>query len=287
MNWDDTKILLAIGRTGGLSRSAKLLGISVSTVHRRAAELEKSLNAILFSRDSDGYTLTHVGKHFFALAEKAEEHLIAMERYNDQGQQSLFRIALPELIGQQLLQSKLTALQLKYPDLKLEISTSVIPVDFSRREADIILRLVRPESGRYIIRRLGQLEYGLYCSKDYLASFTEHAETADDLLKHRIIGWDRSLQYTFLAQWMRELTQDPAPALSFDNMHSQLRAVIEGQGITALPCFVAKAYGLVPILPEQTLKQDVWLMRHLDTKNSDYSTLISETIEKELQEYLL
>ncbi|MFX8629073.1 LysR substrate-binding domain-containing protein, partial [Acinetobacter baumannii] len=155
-------------------------------------------------------------------------------------------------------------------------------VDFSRREADLILRLVRPESGRYIIRRLGQLEYGLYGSKDYFASFTEHAETADDLLNHRIVGWDRSLQYTFLAQWLRELTQDAVPALSFDNMHSQLRAVIEGQGITAL-----QASGLVPILPEQTLKQDVWLMRHLDTKDSDYSTLISETIEKELQEYLL
>lgn len=63
MNWDDTKILLAIGRTGGLSRSAKLLGISVSTVHRRVVELEKS-QCGSFSRDSDGYTLTHVGKHF-------------------------------------------------------------------------------------------------------------------------------------------------------------------------------------------------------------------------------
>lgn len=70
MNWDDTKVLLAIGRTGGLSRSAKLLGISVSTVHRKAVELEKSLNAILFSRDNDGYTLTHVGKHFFLWLKK-------------------------------------------------------------------------------------------------------------------------------------------------------------------------------------------------------------------------
>jgi len=70
-------------------------------------------------------------------------------------------------------------------------------------------------------------------------------------------------------------------------MHSQLRAVTEGQGITALPCFVAKASALVPILPKQTLKQDVWLMRHLATKDSDYSMVISETIEKELQEYLL
>lgn len=75
MNWDDTKILLAIGRTGGLSRSAKLLGISVSTVHRRAVELEKSLNVILFSRDSDGYTLTHVGKHFFLLWLKKQKSI--------------------------------------------------------------------------------------------------------------------------------------------------------------------------------------------------------------------
>ena len=64
-----------------------------------------------------------------------------MERYNDQGQQSLFRIALPELIGQQLLQSKLTALQLKHPDLQLEISTSVVPVDFSRRKLTLFFDL--------------------------------------------------------------------------------------------------------------------------------------------------
>lgn len=286
MNWEDTKVLLAIGRTGGLSRSAKLLGVSVSTVHRRAGELEKSLNAILFSRNNDGYTLTRVGERFYALAEKAEEHLSAMERYNEQGQQSLFRIALPELIGQQLLQSKLMALQLKHPDLQLEISTSVVPVEFSRREADIILRLVRPESGRYIIRRLGKIEYGLYCSQAYLANCTKHTDTLD-LINHRIIGWDRSLQYTFLAQWMRELTQGTVPTLSFDNMHSQLLAVIEGQGITTLPCFVAEASGLVQVLPEKTLKQDVWLMRHLDTKHSDYSTMLSDTIEKELQVHLV
>lgn len=70
-------------------------------------------------------------------------------------------------------------------------------------------------------------------------------------------------------------------------LSGHIRLNRDEQGITALPCFVAKTSGLVPILPEQTLKQDVWLMRHLDTKDSDYSTLISETIEKELQEYLL
>lgn len=285
MNWDDTKILLAIGRTGGLSRSAKLLGISVSTVHRRAMELEKSLCATLFSRDSDGYTLTDVGERFFALAEQAEEHLIAMERYNGEGRQSLFRIALPELIGQQLLQPKLAELQQKHADLHLEISTSVVPVEFSRREADLILRLVRPESGRYLIRRLGRLQYGLYGSKEYLAKMGTAAEEVD-LPNHRIIGWDRNLQYTFLAQWIRQLTQGALPTLSFDNMHSQLLSAIEGQGVAALPSFVANTSGLMQILPQHTLQQDVWLMRHYDTKNCEHSKRISETIEEELRAHL-
>lgn len=69
MNWDDTKILLAIGRTGGLSRSAKLLGISVSTVHRRAVELEKSLNAVLFLETVMAIHSPML-ENIFALAEK-------------------------------------------------------------------------------------------------------------------------------------------------------------------------------------------------------------------------
>ncbi|ASK18508.1 LysR family transcriptional regulator [Halomonas sp. N3-2A] len=200
MNWDDTKILLAIGRTGGLSRTAKFLGVSVSTVHRRAAKLEHALNAKLFARRADGYTLTDVGRRFFALAEKAEEHLAAMERQDSQGEQDVFRIAAPELVGQQLLLPRLSKFQAEHPKLRLEISTSVVPVEFHRREADIVVRFIRPESGRYTVRRLGRMRFGLFCNHEYFEAAAEISTETDlhDGGSSRN-GKNRTLSLCFLA----------------------------------------------------------------------------------------
>lgn len=281
VNWDDTKILLTIGRTGGLSRAAKLLGVSVSTVHRRAGELEHALGATLFARRADGYTLTEVGRRFFVIAEKAEEHLIAMERQNCEGQQDVFRIALPELLGQQLLLPELAKLQADFPKLRLEISTSVVPVEFHRREADIVLRLLRPESGRYTTRRVGQLSFGLYCSSAYIDSAAGPITEAN-LLGHRLIGWDRNLQYIVLAQWLHNLTNGAAPNLSFDALQSQFLAVRDGHGIAILPSYTAEIFGLVRVLPEKTYVQDIWLMRHQDMVDNQYSAAICSVIEQTL-----
>lgn len=281
MNWDDTKILLAIGRTGGLTRTARQLGVSVSTVHRRAAELEQALNATLFARRPDGYALTEVGRRFFALAEKAEEHLAAMERQDFRGEQDVFRIALPELVGQQMVLPALLRFQAGQPHLRLEISTTVVPVEFHRREADIVLRFIRPESGRYTVRRVGRQGYGLYCSRAYHDGAAEISALAD-LPDHRLIGWDRNLQYVFLAQWLQELTGGARPALSFDGLRSQLLAAQAGHGIALLPDFAAREAGLVRVLPEQRFEQDLWLMRHRDTEGSRFSGEICAVIEKAL-----
>lgn len=282
MNWDDTKILLAIGRTGGLSRTAKFLGVSVSTVHRRAAELEHALKATLFSRRADGYTLTDVGQRFFTLAEKAEEHLAAMERQDFQGEQDVFRIAAPELVGQQLLLPQLSNFQADHPGLRLEISTSVVPVEFHRREADIVVRFIRPESGRYTVRRFGRMRFGLYCSHTYFNAAAD-ITSITDLRGQRMIGWDRNLQYVFLAQWMHELTNGAPLALSFDSLHSQLLCAQDGHGVALLPNFAAKAAGLVRILPKISYEQDLWLMRHHDTEDSSLAGEICTAIEEALQ----
>lgn len=278
MNWDDIKILLAIGRTGGLSRTAKLLGVSVSTVHRRAAELEHTLKATLFARRSDGYALTDVGRRFFVLAEKAEEHLAAMERQDFKGEQDVFRIALPELVGQLLILPALADLQAEQPNLRLEISTNVVPVEFQRREADIVVRFIRPESGRYTVRRIGRLGFGLYCDQSYFDAASQIGTIAD-LPRHRLIGWDRNFQFVFLAQWMRELTGGTAPTLSFDSLHSQLLCAQAGHGIALLPNFAAETHSLTRVLPEVSYEQDLWLMRHRDIEGSPYSDMICSELE--------
>lgn len=281
MNWDDTKILLAIGRTGGLSRAAKLLGVSISTVHRRAADLEYALNATLFARRTDGYTLTDVGQRFFALAEQAEEHLSAMERQDFRGQQEVFRIALPELLGQQLILPRLSDYQSQNPNLRLEISTTVVPVEFHRREADIIVRFVRPEGGRYTVRRIGRAGFGLYCSAGYAQSLSAPI-ASDTLSNHQLIGWDRNLQYVFLAQWLHDLTNGATPALSFDGLHAQVLSAKAGYGIALLPSFSAKASGLVRVCPDIQFEQDIWLMRHRDTDADQNAEALCRVIQDAL-----
>lgn len=281
MDWDDAKILLAIGRTGGLSRTAKLLGISTSTVHRRATELEQALGAVIFARRPDGYALTEVGQRFFALAQQAEEHLTAMERQDFQGEQELFRIALPELLGQQLILPELARLKRREPKLRLEFSTNVAPVEFHRREADIVVRFVRPTGGPYTVQHIGRAGFGLYCSPGY-ADRQKVALTKEHLSEHSIIGWDPNLQYVFLARWLNDLTQGAAPAVSFDSLQSQFLMAQAGSGIALLPEFSCQGSALVRVCPEIHYHQDIWLMRHQDIKNSSYAGKICQSIREAL-----
>lgn len=285
MNWDDVKILLAIARAGGLSRAAKTLGVSVSTVHRRANELERSLKATLFSRGADGYTLTDAGHTYFTIAEQAEEHLTAMERGRIPSHESVVRIALPELLGQQIVLPELGRLQSKRPELRLEISTSVVPVEFSRREADVSVRLVRPKSGRYSVRRIGRICFGLFCSREYLRD-AQPLNAARDISSHKLIGWDRDLKFVFLAQWLDDVSAGGVPAMSFDTLNAQLLAAVAGYGIALLPTYSAVQAELIQVLPNvATFDQGIWMLRHRDTGKSRYADEVCTAIEEAIRQH--
>ncbi|SEJ42449.1 regulatory helix-turn-helix protein, lysR family [Azotobacter beijerinckii] len=58
MNWDDTRIFLALCREQTLRGAARALGVDQATVGRRLASLEHALGATLFLRTSRGYSLT-------------------------------------------------------------------------------------------------------------------------------------------------------------------------------------------------------------------------------------
>ena len=55
MNWDDTRVFLALCREQTLRGAARRLGVDQATVGRRLASLEGALHATLFLRTSSGY----------------------------------------------------------------------------------------------------------------------------------------------------------------------------------------------------------------------------------------
>lgn len=73
MNWDDTRIFLALQREGTLRSAARVAGVDQATVGRRVAALERALGATLFLRTSEGYVLTPAGENALQSAEKMEK----------------------------------------------------------------------------------------------------------------------------------------------------------------------------------------------------------------------
>ena len=71
-NWDDVRIFLEIERTGRLSRAAKRLGVSHTTIARRIRQMEARFGCHLFEPTDDGLILTAAGSQVLQKATEME-----------------------------------------------------------------------------------------------------------------------------------------------------------------------------------------------------------------------
>ena len=61
LSWDDLRIIKTLSDCSNRAATAKKLGINVSTVSRRVAQVEKTLGVALFDHRKAGYLLTAEG----------------------------------------------------------------------------------------------------------------------------------------------------------------------------------------------------------------------------------
>ena len=184
--WDDIRIFLAIARAGTLSGAASALETGIATVSRKLDRLEQSLGLPLFSRHQSGYRLTDDGEALLERAEALEEAGRAVtEKAQLQGAVAgLVRLATSDNLATHFILPSLPSLLQTHPALRLEVLSGVQSVNLHRREADLAIRLVRPEAGNLTIRRLGTLGFGLYTAPSLL-----HASAPFTLNEAPCIGW--------------------------------------------------------------------------------------------------
>ncbi|PDS29146.1 transcriptional regulator [Rhizobium phaseoli] len=263
MDWNDLKFFIAVAQLKSLSAASRRLGVSTSTVSRRIDALEQALGSTLFRRHVDGYELTEAGLGLQMPAEQAETSMKAFERSAQEAGDRLsgvVRIDAPELLGQQILIPGLRGLMRDYPGIRLDIRSSVRPVQLATQQSDIVLRIVPPERGSYRMRSVGKIAFGLYAHQDYLDAHGTPSNEKD-LSAHRVIGWSEELRYLSMALWLEELFPGLQPAMRFASFAAQLTAVESGFGIAVLPCFAALRTGLTPVLEDiPRLNLDLWLL---------------------------
>lgn len=267
--WDDIRALLAVARHGTLSAAAKSMGVGIATLSRRIDRLEAALNVPLFLRQQSGYQLTQDGADLLEKAEAMEAAALTFTSDSIQKAQisGKVRLATAENLATGLILPALPDFQTKYPDLMIEVVTDITTVNVHRRDADLAVRMVKPERGNVTLRRLGTLGYGLYASSEYAARRKAHANR-DNYESDTFINWDEAYAHLPAAQWVERILRGHHPAITTTSLSAQVAAVEAGIGLAVLPHFVATDAQLVCIESDIGVDQPIYLVIQADLAQS-------------------
>jgi DNA-binding transcriptional LysR family regulator len=272
IGWELYRSFLAVLEEGSLSAAARALDLTQPTVGRHVAALEKALAVPLFVRSQSGLLPTDAALalrgHAQAMGSIAASLQRAAGRHGE-AVQGTVRISASEVIGAEVLPPVLAGLRRAHPQLRLELVLSNRVQDLLHREADVAVRMTRPEQDLLIARRIGEIALGLYAHPDYLA---RHGipQSLDELMQHALVGFDAETPFlraarAGLPQWRRE-----AFALRADSDLAQLALIRAGCGIGFCQAALARRTpGLLPVLPQQVrLGLETWITMHQDLRGS-------------------
>lgn len=267
--WDDTRAFLAVARNGTLSRAALEMNLGIATLSRRIERLEKAFSLPLFVRQQSGYQLTEEGKELLEKAEAMEATAAALSSgVSAQAQPTgRVRLATAENLATALILPALPEFKRLYPDVTIELVTDIATANLHRRDADLALRMIRPERGNVSLRRLATLGYGLYCSQGY-ASQRKINPDSGKYDTDAFITWGEEQADLPAAQWVERVLQGRPPVVTTTSLATQTAAAEAGLGLAVLPHFIATAAGLACIASDIGVDQPIYLVIQSDLAQS-------------------
>lgn len=265
-NWDDLRLFLPVARSGRLTEAAALLRLSISTVARRLAQLERDLGLSLFLRSQNGYALTEDGQRLLRKAEAVETAMFGVNRLADAVATSgHVRLALPEGFALQIILPRLPAFRAAHPAINLDLVTGPFSLDLMRRESDVALRLVKPTDNDLLLRRLGRMAHGIYAARRLAP------EQAEALPK---LAWPAEMRRLPIAEataaWIAAAGGAAENPLALNSLNALAAAAANGLGTALLPCLVGDAMSDLRRIagPAGLFSQEIFLVLHRDLRLS-------------------
>lgn len=271
-NWSLIRSFLAALDHGSLMAAARSLGIHQPTVGRHIAELEAQLGVTLFERTGRGLLPTPDAAR---LAEAARAMAAGADRLARQARgvqaavHGTVRLSASQPVACVLLPPILARLRLALPDIQIELVVSNALSNLLQREADIAVRMVRPDQASLVGKRIGQVGIGAYAHRDYLQRRGSPRQP-EDLLQHELIGNDRQSDIVRGFAALGHAIAREHFALRTDDLMAYEALVRAGAGIGFLARYLARrSPELVPLLPSLTIPPlPMWLVVHREIRSS-------------------
>jgi DNA-binding transcriptional LysR family regulator len=236
-SWDHYRTFLAVMREGSLSAAARGLGLAQPTVGRHIDALETAIGIQLFLRTPQGLLPTEAAVDLrpqaeqFAIQATALLRSVSAHRSSAKGAVAgTVRISASDTIAVEVLPDILEALANRYPELIIELSVSDTIEDLLRQEADIAIRMAEPTQEALVVRRIGNIDIGLYAHRRYLE---QHGvpTTLDDISRHRVIGYHSESAFVRSMRKRYPVLEHTQAALKVDSNIAQMALIRSGCGI--------------------------------------------------------
>ncbi len=290
-DWSLIRSFLAALDQGSLLGAARVLKTSQPTLGRHIAELENQLGVVLFERTGRGLVPTATALQLAEAARGMEAGALQLTRTLTGAQAQTMgtvRITASQPVAVQVLPPLLARMRMALPDIQVELVASNQVSNLLRREADIAIRMVRPDQGTLVAKKIGNVGVGAYAHRSYLARRSALRQPTD-LLQHDLIGSDTDQAILRGFQAMGYAVGPEAFALRTDDLVVQWQAVRAGVGIGFVADYMARSdpdvlpvlHGLLPIpaLP-------MWLAVHREIRTNKRIRAVYDFLADGLPELL-
>lgn len=239
---DDLVVFLEVARRGSFAAAARTLALPTSTVSRRIAALEASVQVQLLRRTTRRVRLTDSGR---ALAERADtpvndlrSTLDGIAHAADRPIEGTLRVSCPVMLGRDRIGPLLLAFGAEHPALRIEMQLANETVNLLDSGVDLAFRVGPLADSNHLARRLWDIPYRLVAAPNWLAANPEAAqlETPEDLSDAPCVMTPPIDRWRFQAvDGDEERVVTPGPGDRLGDLLLGLRAIEAGRGIGYLP----------------------------------------------------
>jgi DNA-binding transcriptional LysR family regulator len=229
--------------------------VSSATLSRHILSLEKSLKVVLFTRRTSGLSLTADGEKLLQQCKQIQSIITNINEHavDDQAEQEIRVASIPCLAHFKLIPA-MSSFNKQWPNLKLVLNSSPELSEFGESSIDVAIRLSRPESGRYLVRRISQFGLAAYQAKD---------KTLNSGSPVPLILWGSFQGYSSrVNDALMQVFPDHRVAMLSNSLFDIIQAINSGLGIGYLPEYVASHYPDLQRIREvkDLPAQDVWMV---------------------------
>ena len=174
MELNELRIYTKVIQTGSFTRAAEALHSHKAVVSRTLSQLEAKLGVRLLERSTRSLRPTEIGQTIY---ERALLILAAVEDVEQLAQQvwqepkGLLRITCGVEFGMLVVNDWINRYLKAYPQINVEADFTHRLVDVVQENFDLAIRVGLIQEEHLITRKLGDIQYGLFASPQYLTSY--------------------------------------------------------------------------------------------------------------------